>query len=279
MRGEDAPRQREGEGGSLALRLGLRQVKGLGAAEARALVAARGKGYADPRALWRRAGLGTKALEALARADAFRSLGLDRRAALWAVKGLPAGVKSAAPLPLFAAARAEELGAEPAVQLPELRLSEHVVDDYASLRFSLKAHPVSFLRAGLAAEGRVEAARLAEWPKDKPVKVAGLVLVRQRPGTAKGVIFATLEDETGVVNVIVWPDVFARQRKVLLGARLLGVEGPLQREGLVIHVIAKRLVDLSPRLAQLSAPESDSGSDRAARDPGACALYPSRNFR
>ncbi len=237
-------------------------------------------GYADPRALWRRAGLGTKALEALARADAFRSLGLDRRAALWAVKGLPrgaksGGAKSAAPLPLFAAARAEELGAEPAVQLPGMRLSEHVVDDYASLRFSLKAHPVSFLRDGLAAEGIVEAARLAEWPKDAPVKVAGLVLVRQRPGTAKGVIFATLEDETGVVNVIVWPDVFARQRKVLLGARLLGVEGPLQREGLVIHVIAKRLVDLSPRLEQLSAP----GLDHAAREPGAPALYPSRNFR
>jgi error-prone DNA polymerase len=263
----------------LALRLGLRQVKGLGAAEARALVAARGNGYADPRALWRRAGLGTKALEALARADAFRSLGLDRRAALWAVKGLPAGTKSAAPLPLFAAARTEDLGAEPAVQLPELRLSEHVVDDYASLRFSLKAHPVSFLRPGLAAEGMVEAARLPELPKDKPVKVAGLVLVRQRPGTAKGVIFATLEDETGVVNVIVWPDVFARQRKVLLGARLLGVEGPLQREGLVIHVIAKRLVDLSPRLEQLSAPQGDSGFDRAAREAGAPALYPSRNFR
>ena len=269
----DGPEGARGDG--LALRLGLRQVKGLGEAAARALVAARGNGYADPRALWRRAGLGTKALEALARADAFCSLGLDRRAALWAVKGLPAGTKSAAPLPLFAAVRAEELGAEPAVRLPGMRLSEHVVDDYASLRFSLKAHPVSFLRDGLAAEGIVEAARLPELPKDKPVKVAGLVLVRQRPGTAKGVIFATLEDETGVVNVIVWPDVFARQRKVLLGARLLGVEGPLQREGLVIHVIAKRLVDLSPRLKQLSAP----GFDPAARDLGAPTIYPSRNFR
>ena len=158
--------------------------------------------------------------------------------------------------------------------LPEMRLSEHVVDDYASLRFSLKAHPVSFLRAGLAAEGRVEAARLAEWPKDKPVKVAGLVLVRQRPGTAKGMIFATLEDETGVINAIVWPDLFARQRKVLLGARLLGIEGRLQREGLVIHVIAKHLIDLSPYLATLSAAPGDSDLGAAARN-----LYRARNFR
>ncbi len=237
----------------------------------------------------------------MARADALRYLGLDRREALWAVKGLPAGTKSAAPLPLFAAARAEELGTAPAVTLPAMRLSEHVVDDYASLRFSLKAHPLSFLRDGLAAEGIVEAKRLIELPNGKPVKVAGLVLVRQSPGTAKGVIFATLEDETGVVNVIVWPDVFARQRKVLLGARLLGVEGPLQREGLVIHVIAKRLVDLSPRLKQLSAPGFDHGArelgeplvppharaDRVTRPGGpdpreagdARALYPSRNFR
>ncbi len=279
-RGEPSPSD------GLALRLGLRQVKGLGAAEAEALLAQRGNGYAEPRALWRRAGLGSRALEALARADAFRSLGLDRRQALWAIKGLPgAGVKSADALPLFAAARAEELGEEPAVALPDLRLSEHVVDDYASLRFSLKAHPVSFLRAELRERGMVEAARLAEWPNDKPVKVAGLVLVRQRPGTAKGVIFTTLEDETGVINAIVWPDLFARQRKVILGARLLGIEGRLQREGLVIHVIAKKLIDLSPYLATLSAPLSgpDPGAPLEASPtapPGdAGILYPSRNFR
>ena len=277
----------------LALRLGLRQVKGLGVAEAEALLAQRGNGYAEPRALWRRAGLGTRALEALARADAFRSLGLDRRQALWAIKGLPRGAggsagggaggsaKPADLLPLFAAARAEELGEEPAVALPEMRLSEHVVDDYASLRFSLKAHPVSFLRAALAERGMVEAARLTELPNDGPVKVAGLVLVRQRPGTAKGVIFATLEDETGVVNVIVWPDLFARQRKVILSARLLGIEGRLQREGLVIHVIAKNLIDLSPYLATLSAPLGgpDPGAPLTAPPGDAGILYPSRNFR
>ncbi len=182
-----------------------------------------------------------------------------------------------------------------------MALSEHVVDDYASLRFSLKAHPVSFLREGLRAEGIVEAAALAELPKDRRVRVAGLVLVRQRPGTAKGVIFATLEDETGVANVIVWPDVFARRRKVLLSASLLAVEGPLQREGLVIHVIAERLVDLSPRLAALSAPGPEPGTCELGepltapharadgpRRPGReerekpsrpRAIYPSRNFR
>ena len=284
----------------LALRLGLRQVKGLAAAGAEALMAARGNGYADPAALRRRANLGAKALEALARADAFRSMGLTRREALWAVKGLPpsaksdakSGARSVASLPLFAAAGEDERGPDPAVALPGMSLGEEVVEDYASLRFSLKAHPVSFLRARLAAEGMVETARLLELANGGTVKVAGLVLVRQRPGTAKGVIFATLEDETGVANIIVWPDVFARCRKTVLAARLLGVEGPLQREGLVTHVIARRLFDLTPRLAALRAPPArelgeplaappparDAGSpgrDRRAQD----SLYRSRNFR
>ncbi|MFQ6017336.1 MAG: error-prone DNA polymerase, partial [Kiloniellaceae bacterium] len=284
-------------GAGLALRLGLRHVKGLAEADARALTAARGAGYADPVALWRRAGLGTKSLEALARADAYRSMGLSRREALWAVKGLPAGTKSRSLLPLFAAAQAEERGPEPAARLPEMGLGEHVAEDYASLRFSLKAHPVSFLRPGLKAEGMVETARLIELASGKPVKIAGLVLVRQRPGTAKGVIFATLEDETGVANIIVWPDIFARYRKTVLSARLLGVEGPLQREGLVVHVIAKRLFDLTPRLAALTTPPTrergapltppqarahDAGRPgrdlpprTAARDP----RFPSRDFR
>jgi error-prone DNA polymerase len=285
----------------LALRLGLRQVKGLAAAAAEALMAARGNGYADPAALHRRAGLSAKALEALARADAFRSMGLTRREALWAVKGLPpsakssaksgakTGARSVASLPLFAAAGEDERGPDPAVALPGMSPGEEVVEDYASLRFSLKAHPISFLRAELAAEGMVENARLLELANGGTVKVAGLVLV-QRPGTAKGVIFATLEDETGVANIIVWPDVFARYRKTVLAARLLGVEGPLQREGLVTHVIARRLFDLTPRLAALRAPPArelggplaapprDAGSPgRAARarDP----IYRSRNFR
>ena len=148
-----------------------------------------------------------------------------------------------------------------------MSLGEEVVEDYASLRFSLKAHPVSFLRARLAAEGMVETARLLELANGGTVKVAGLVLVRQRPGTAKGVIFATLEDETGVANIIVWPDVFARCRKTVLAARLLGVEGPLQREGLVTHVIARRLFDLTPRLAALRDPCVSIRASWASRWP------------
>jgi error-prone DNA polymerase len=235
--------------GGPALRLGLRQVKGLTEADGRAVAAARGNGYPDPLVLWRKAGVRPAALEALARGDAYRSMGLDRREALWAVKGLPAD-----PLPLFAAAGEEERGAEPAAALPEMALGEHVVDDYRSLRLSLKAHPVSFLRAGLARDGMVPAEALARLPDGKRLKVAGLVLVRQRPGSASGVIFATLEDETGVANIVVWPDVFERHRSAVLKASLLAVEGRLQREGLVIHVVARHLVDLTARLGELTRP-------------------------
>ncbi len=239
------------DGGGYALRLGLRQVKGLAEVDARALLAARGSGYPDPLALWRRAALKPLALEALARADAYRSQGLARREALWAVKRLPGERKRSEPLPLFAAAGIEDRGAEPAVTLPQMGLSEHVVDDYMSLRFSLKAHPLAFLRQSLQGEGIVEAMRLAELRPGSQVKVAGLVLVRQRPGSASGVIFATLEDETGVANVIVWPSVFEAHRSIVLKASLLAVRGKLQREGLVIHVVAEELIDMTERLAEL----------------------------
>ena len=232
--------------GGMALRLGFRQIKGLHLDAAETLIARRGNGYADPLALWRRAALPGRALEVLARADAFRSQGLDRREALWAVKGL-----AEPPLPLFAAAGEEDRGPEPPVALPAMALSEHVVDDYASLRLSLKAHPVSFLRTQLAREGMIPAARLLDMKDGRALKVAGLVLVRQRPGSAKGVIFATLEDETGIANVVVWPDIFQRYRGIVLKASLLGVHGRLQREGLVIHVVATRLIDLTPRLKTL----------------------------
>ncbi|MEX1206752.1 MAG: error-prone DNA polymerase [Dongiaceae bacterium] len=248
-----------------ALRLGFRQVKGFGQADAERLTAARGNGYADPLALWRKAGLAAGALETLARADAFRSLGLDRREALWAVKGLPP-----APLPLFAAMGEEEQGREPAVALPPMTLGEQVADDYRSLRLSLKRHPLALLRADLAHDGIVPARDLARLANGRRVRVAGLVLVRQRPGTASGVIFATLEDETGVANIIVWPKVFERYRKVVLGARLLAVHGVLQREGIVVHVVADRLIDLSPALRALG-----SRAAPPARDPA----YPSRDFR
>ena len=132
-------------------------------------------------------------------------------------------------------------------------LSEHVVDDYLALRLSLKAHPLAFLREELSKEGMVESMRLSELKPGSRVQVAGLVLVRQRPGSASGVIFATLEDETGVANVIIWPAVFERYRATVLKASLLAVSGRLQREGLVIHVVAEELTDLTHRLAGLKA--------------------------
>ncbi len=247
-----------------ALRLGFRQAKGLRQEEVARLLAARGNGYRDPLQLWRRAGVKPATLEALARADAFAGLGLTRREALWAVKGL-----APEPLPLFAAMNEEEQGAEPAVRLPELSQSQQVVEDYRHLALTLRAHPVSFLRQGLAADRYQPAAALAESINGRRLAVAGLVLVRQRPGSAKGVIFATLEDETGVANAVIWPQVFERFRRVVLGSSLLGVVGRVQKEGLVIHLVAERLVDLSDRLHELAAGTCDS---MISDDPVARAL-------
>jgi error-prone DNA polymerase len=245
-----------------AVRLGFRQIKGMRQADAEALVAARSAPYRSVRDLWLRSGLSRAALERLAEADAFRSLGLDRRAALWEVRALDPAA-AAERLPLFAEV-AHDLASEPAVDLPDMPLGEHVVNDYRSLSLSLKAHPVSFLRAELSAGGLVEAGRLPALKSGRKVTVAGLVLVRQRPGTAQGVIFATLEDETGVANVIIWPKIFERHRAIVLGARLLKVTGRLQSEQGVIHVVADRLYDLTPLLSKLSAdPIGPNGLARA----------------
>ena len=278
------------DGRDPALRLGLRQVKGLGEEEGRAIVAKRGIGYTDPLALWRRASLRPLTLEALARADAYRSMGLARREALWAVKRLPGERRRAEQLPLFAFQEAEreapeelaaeELGPEPAVTLPEMALSEHVVDDYRALRLSLKAHPLAFLRRQLAAEGMVEMMHLPDLPPGKTVTVAGLVLVRQRPGSAKGVIFATLEDETGTANAIVWSDVFQRHRATVMKAGLLAVRGKLQRESLVIHIVAEDLTDLTPRLLDLKpGPALEPGSLKSSRSRADEVDRPTRDHR
>jgi error-prone DNA polymerase len=232
------------------VRLGFRQIKGFREADAALLVAARERPYRSVRDLWLRSGMSRAAMERLAEADAFRSIGLDRRAALWEVRALDPAA-AAERLPLFAAAP-ENLSREPAVELPKMPLGEHVVNDYRALSLSLKAHPVSFLRNELSARRIVEAGRLPEISSGRRVTVAGLVLVRQRPGTAAGVIFCTLEDETGVANIIVWPKVFERYRAVVLGARLLEVSGRLQSEQNVIHVVAEKMRDLTPLLAKLS---------------------------
>jgi error-prone DNA polymerase len=279
--------------GAVALRLGLRQVKGFSERDAERLVAARGTGYTDILALWRRSGLTPAAFETLAKADAFGSMGLTRREALWAVRAL-----GPEPLPLFAAMGAAEGANEAQVSLPGMGLGEEVVEDYRWLRLSLKCHPLALLRERLAREGVTPAAALSRLESGRRVTVAGLVLVRQRPGTAKGVIFATLEDETGVANIIIWPRTYERFRRTVLGARLLEATGKLQRDGLVIHVVADKLVDLSERLSQLGEdhglkaplaradhvkrPGSDAreGPGPAPRHPRdqAKILFPSRDF-
>ena len=186
-----------------ALRLGLRQIKGFRQAEAAALMAARlDAPFRDPHDVRRRSGLSASSLELLAQADAWRSLGLDRRAALWAVQAL-----GPEPLPLFARIDGAVMD-EPEVALPDMALGEHVVEDYASLSLSLKCHPLSLLREGLEQSGILPTSRLAEVRHGTRMSVAGLVLVRQRPGSASGVVFITLEDEYGVANLIVVPPVF-----------------------------------------------------------------------
>lgn len=243
----------------MALRLGFRQVKGLSQADAEALVAARGGGYGSVKDLWRRTGIGRGALRRLAAADAFTSLGLNRRQALWAISGL-----DETPLPLLTAspvqAQAERVR-EPEVILPPSPLSEQVGDDYRALSLSLKDHPMALLRQCLAEEGYVRSDRLATLPHGRRVKTAGVVITRQRPGTASGVIFITLEDEAGHANLIVWPKTFERFRRPVLQTTIMAVSGPIQREGEVIHVLAERIWSLDGSLGRLAA---DAAPGRAA---------------
>lgn len=241
----------EGEGGCHALRLGLRQIDGLPEHIAAALVATREthgpyRSIADLRT---RAGLSPAHIERLANADAFTSLGLTRRQALWDARSLIA----VPDLPLFRAAGVREEGAERALTaLPAMPLSEEVVADYRTTRLSLKAHPMAFLRADLAARGFVRASDLRTRKFRSMVQVAGVVLIRQRPGSAKGVTFITLEDETGVINLVVWPDLKEKQRKVVMGARLMEVRGRVEYDDEVIHVIAANMTDATQRLHALS---------------------------
>jgi error-prone DNA polymerase len=243
----DCTLEEDGRGG-WAIRLGFRQIKGFRESDAEALVAARARGDgATMHRLWRAAGLERRAVETLAKGDAWGSAGLTRRAAEWAAMGI-----ESQPLPLFAAAE------EPAPQetLPAMSLGEEVSEDYRHLRLSLKRHPLALLREHLAADGISPNAALRRTRDGKRITIAGLVLVRQQPGTASGVIFMTIEDETGVGNVIVWPAIFRRFRRAVLGSQLIAVTGRVQRDssGHVIHVVAERLRDLSHHLGRLAAP-------------------------
>jgi error-prone DNA polymerase len=226
-----------------AVRLGLRMTKGLpSSVHAKELVEQRGDGYSSIEDLWRRSHIPVDALERLAEADAFYSLGLNRRQALWTIRGL-----SDRRLPLFDSMPAEP-DAEPAVALATMTAGRQVVEDYRSVGLSLRRHPVAFLRQDLSLRRIVRCGDLATIRDGKRLEVAGIILVRQRPGSARGVLFVTIEDETGHANLILWPSVFETQRRLVLTASMIACRGRLQREGEVIHVIAEHLTDLSDLL-------------------------------
>ncbi|WP_170335241.1 error-prone DNA polymerase [Ruegeria arenilitoris] len=279
--------ERRADGG-LALRLGFRQIKGFKEEEAGWIVAARGNGYHDPQSLWLRAGLIPATLARLAEADTFADMGLTRREALWHVKS----IRSQQPLPLFNDPIDGESISEADVNLPMMHLGEEVVEDYVSTRLTLRAHPMELLRPsmpGLIAHNSLHKIPLGRY------SVCGLVITRQRPGTASGVIFLTLEDETGVSNVVVWPKVYEQFRRIVMGGRLLQVTGYLQREGIVVHLIAQDIRDMSHKLSELGHPMDDAigitqphadDAPRANRAPPrarhpreqAKRLFPSRDF-
>jgi error-prone DNA polymerase len=279
--------------GALAVRLGFRQIKGFREEDAKKIIEYCGNGYPDPISLWQRACISAKALERLADADAFTNMGLKRRDALWQVKA----IRSDKQLPLFSDPIDGEMIYEPHVDLPYMHMGEEVVEDYVATRLSLKAHPMELLRpsfSGLVPHCELITAAL------KRTTVCGLVITRQRPGTASGVIFITLEDETGTSNVIVWPKISKKYQRAVVAGRLLKVTGYLQREGIVIHLIAQHIEDVSFMLSKLGHPNSEAigimdaktdeaphgfrqkgiAKSSAARHPREQAkrLFPSRDF-
>jgi len=239
--------------GDFAVRLGMRLTAKLANADAARIIAARGDTpFASVDDLWRRATAPTSSLIRLAEADAFSpSFNLARRDAFWSIKGL-----RDEPLPLFAAAdKREQLflpeADEPAVALRPITAGGEVVEDYGHVGLTLRQHPVAFLREDLALERVVTCAEAADFNNGRWVRAAGLVLVRQMPGSAKGVMFITIEDETGVANLVIWPKIFEQNRRTILGGRMLRVDGRIQREGDVVHLIARHLYDLSAALATI----------------------------
>lgn len=235
-----------------ALRLGLSRIIGLKEDHARLIIEKRGDGYVSIRDLWLRTRLAPSVLEKLAEADAFTSMELTRREALWAVRGLM-GTDGAETLPLFINAGPPAPRAEPEADLPVMAAGESVIHDYRTLSLSLKGHPLQFMRSILDRRGTLPAAKLNDVKDGAIVEVAGLVLVRQRPGTASGIVFSTLEDETGISNIVIWGSLFASNRKAILASRVLAVRGKVQREGLVIHVVAQSFTDMTPHLLDIAA--------------------------
>ncbi len=277
--------------GRHALRLGFRLIQGLKEEELKSLIAARGNGFSSIERLAAVAGVSRATIEKLAEADAFRSLELDRRGALWTARRLDIigarrapgqkilSEEAARPLPLLAPHMDDALFPEPQVALPAMPLGEQVVEDYAATGLSLKAHPVSFFRERLTrlgvirnVEQRQEHMANGQW-----VTVAGLALVRQMPGTAKGTVFMTLEDETDIANIIVWPKVFAKNRRTVMTTRFVAVHGRLQRAGLVVHVVAEKFLDLTAELGLLRDGEFDVPATASAAS-SELSLIKSRDF-
>lgn len=256
-----------------ALRLVFRQVKGLREEDMNVLVKARQNKFERVAELYN-AGLSKSALENLADADAFRSIGFDRRKALWEISAaqVTEGV--------FAGHATSDLSEEK-VSLPQMTDSEHVVEDYASTSLSLKAHPVSFVREQLKQLRAVSTSELPSIDEGRIIKCAGLVLVRQRPGTAGGVCFITIEDETGFANLVVFEKLFDQYRKEILQSRLLMVEGKLQKEGEVIHVIVRKCYNVSKLLRKLSSSDTEGSSlqtlSRADEKSPVIPSYPGAN--
>lgn len=243
----------------LAVRLGMRMVRGLATADAARIVAARGtRAFVSADDMWRRSGVPTTALVRLAEADAFLpSMRLERRDALWAIKAL-----RDEPLALWAAAAARETNTVPEMQEPQVALrpmteGREVVEDYGHVGLTLRQHPLALLRNDLRKRSIVTCAEAMGQRDGKWLMTAGLVLVRQKPGSANGVMFATLEDETGIVNAVIWPSLYERQRQVILSASMLAINGKIQREGDVVHLVAQRLFDLSSDLGSLAERDGD----------------------
>lgn len=266
----------EKSGTHCAMRLGFRQIKGLREEDMNVLVDNRGEGYRTIDEL-RKAGVPDAALELLADADSFGSIGSDRRKALWDVS------TQDHPLSLNIEQQVHADN-EKNISLPEMTLGEHVIQDYASMALSLKAHPVSFVRDDLNSLRVLSAAQLTAAQDGDLVKVAGLILVRQRPGTASGICFITLEDETGTMNLVVFQKLFDAYRKEIIQSKLLLVEGKLQKEGEVIHVIVKRCFNASGMLLRMTTHEKDLTLSRSRADettsPFQGKIFPEgRNFR
>ncbi len=274
-------------GNSHALRLGLRLVAGLREEDAKRLVEARQQGgpFLTPEDLMRRAKLRAPAMRTLARADAFSSLDLARRETLWHVAGLEPDNLPLLPSPQPSphgrggnsqplrrrshgerdrVREAPQVRGEP--ELPPLRDEESVTEDYSAFGLSLRNHPMAFMRGALRAKGMVTAVELKNLPDGRHVKIAGLVLFRQRPGTAKGTIFITVEDETGAANLIVWPKIAAQYRRAVFGAKVLLCEGVLQKESDVIHVVSRHLTDWTAMLKNLQPGQSEAFGPQLNRD-------------